>query len=51
MIMNRSRIFWLGCLIISVGVLLHLPMLVHAHGMGNHLVGMAVDGPMMAGMA
>lgn len=50
MSITRTTVFWLGCLIISAGVLLHLPMLLDAHAMGNHLVGMAVDGPMMAGM-
>lgn len=51
MTIKRSMAFWLGCFIISAGVLLHIPMLVDAHAMGNRLVGMAVDGPMMAGMA
>lgn len=50
MTMTRTMVFWLGCLIISLGVLLHIPMLLDAHSMGNQLVGMAVDGPMMAGM-
>ena len=42
--------FWLGCALISAGVLLHLPMLVHAHQMtGNHLAGMDMDAEMYAG--
>jgi putative MFS transporter len=47
---TRIGWFWLGCLAISVGVILHLPMLVAAHGMGNRLAGMPVDAPMPAGM-
>jgi len=48
---RRTVAFWAGCLAISIGVLLHLPMLEEAHSMGNHLAGMAVDPPMIAGMA
>ncbi|WP_295638213.1 MFS transporter [Novosphingobium sp.] len=48
---NRAGWFWLGCAVISLGVLLHVPMLVEAHAMGNRLVGMPVDTPMLAGMA
>lgn len=47
---GRIKWFWLGCFAISVGVILHVPMLVAAHAMGNHLAGMPVDAPMMAGM-
>jgi MFS transporter, putative metabolite:H+ symporter len=48
---NRSVFFWLGCALICAGVLLHLPMLVHAHQMaGNQLVGMDMDAEMYAGM-
>ncbi len=36
---------------IVVGVLLHMPMLVEAHRMGNHLAGMGADPAMLAGMA
>ena len=47
----RTAFFWLGCALISAGVLLHLPMLVHAHEMtGNRLVGMGMDAEMYAGM-
>lgn len=49
-IVPRSAWFWVGCLAISVGVALHLPMLAMAHSMGNHLTGMPMDGWMMAGM-
>ena len=50
-LLPRRAWFWLGCLSISVGVALHLPMLAMAHSMGNHLSGMPMDGWMMAGMA
>lgn len=47
---ERASWFWAGCAAISAGVLLHLPMLAEAHRMGNHLVGMALDPSMYAGM-
>lgn len=47
----RRAWFWIGCLAISVGVALHLPMFAMAHAMGNHLSGMPVDRWMLAGMA
>ncbi|MGI8610857.1 MAG: MFS transporter [Sphingomicrobium sp.] len=48
---ERAAWFWAGCAAISVGVLLHLPMLAEAHRMGNHLAGMPLDPAMVAGMA
>jgi putative MFS transporter len=48
---ERAPIFWAACVAISLGVLLHLPMLVEAHRMGNHLVGMGADPAMLIGMA
>ena len=48
--MARGFWFWVGCAAISVGVLLHLPMLAMAHAMDNHLVGMETDAAMIAGM-
>ena len=49
---ERAPYFWLGCLAISTGILLHLPMLLHAHRMGgNQLVGMPMDPWMYVGMA
>lgn len=51
LIRDRAAWFWIGCAAIASGVLLHLPMLAHAHAMGNHLVGMPMDAPMAAGMA
>ncbi|HEY0600965.1 MFS transporter [Brevundimonas sp.] len=43
--------FWLGCLIVTAGVALHLPMYWMGRGMGFRLVGMAMDAGMMWGMA
>lgn len=52
MVGERAIWFWLGCLAISAGIVLHLPMLVHAHHMmGNRLVGMPMDPWMHVGMA
>lgn len=48
---GRASFFWGGCAAISIGVLLHLPMLAMAHRMGNHLIGMEMDPAMWAGMA
>lgn len=43
--------FWLGCLMVTAGVLLHLPMYWMGRGMGFHLAGMAMDAGMLWGMA
>lgn len=43
--------FWLGCLLVTIGVVLHLPMYWMGHGMGFHLAGMAMDAGMWWGMA
>lgn len=48
---ERWPLFWAGCVAISAGVLLHLPMLAMAHNMGNHLTGMPMNGWMYGGMA
>ena len=49
---DRAPYFWAGCAAISAGVLLHLPMLGHAHHMaGNRLAGMPMDPWMYLGMA
>lgn len=48
---ERAPYFWAGCAAICAGVLLHLPMLAHAHMMGNRLAGMGMDPWMYAGMA
>lgn len=48
---ERWPLFWAGCVAISAGVLLHLPMLSMAQTMGNHLSGMPMDGWMYLGIA
>ncbi|HYC95526.1 MAG TPA: MFS transporter, partial [Sphingomicrobium sp.] len=48
---ERAPIFWGACAAIAVGILLHLPMLAMAHGMGNRLHGMPMDPEMWFGMA
>lgn len=47
----RAAIFWASAAAISIGVILHLPMLAEAHRMGNHLAGMKADPAMLVGMA
>ncbi len=48
---ERAHWFWAGCVAISAGVMLHLPMLAVAHEMGNHLAGMPMGAEMWFGMA
>ncbi len=48
---HHPAAFWLGTVAVTAGVVLHLPMYLGARDMGYHLAGMAVDGPMKAGMA
>ncbi|HET9397851.1 MAG TPA: MFS transporter, partial [Sphingomicrobium sp.] len=48
---ERAPIFWAACIAISIGIILHLPMLAMAHRMGNHLSGMPMDSGMWFGMA
>ena len=43
--------FWVAAVAICLGVLLHMPMLVEAHHMGNRLAGMEADPAMLIGMA
>jgi len=43
--------FWLGCLIVTAGVALHLPMYWMGRHMGFRLVGMPMDAGMWWGMA
>ena len=42
--------FWIGCAIVTAGVLLHLPMFWMARDMGFRLAGMPMDPGMIAGM-
>ena len=43
--------FWAGCAAVTLGVALHVPMLLMAAGMGFRLSGMAMDPGMVLGMA
>jgi putative MFS transporter len=43
--------FWLGCLLVTIGVVLHLPMYWMGRDMGFQLVGMPMDAGMLWGMA
>lgn len=43
-------VFAAGCLMVTLGVLAHLPMLAMARAMGYRLAGMPVDAAMIAGM-
>lgn len=47
---RNARAFWLGCLVVTVGVVLHLPMYWMGRDMGFQLAGMAMDTGMMWGM-
>lgn len=47
----RAPIFWLGCLSITVGVALHLPMFADSMAMGGHMAHMPMDPWMIVGMA
>lgn len=42
--------FWLGCLVVTVGVVLHLPMYWMGRDMGFRLAGMSMDAGMWWGM-
>lgn len=42
--------FWVDCLLVTAGVLLHLPMYWMGRNMGFHLAGMAMDAGMIWGM-
>ncbi|WP_438862534.1 MFS transporter [Neptunicella sp.] len=43
--------FWMGCVFITLGVLSHIPMFVHASHMGYRMVGMPMGNTMLVGMA
>ena len=43
--------FWSGCLLVTLGALLHLPMFLMARESGYVLAGMHMDAGMLAGMA
>ncbi|RYD19320.1 MAG: MFS transporter, partial [Lysobacteraceae bacterium] len=43
--------FVLGCIAVTIGVALHLPMFLMARSMGYRMAGMPMDVGMLAGMA
>src|SRR6059058_1606939 len=49
--MHSPMAFWIGTLAIVAGVLAHVPMFICASHMGYRMAGMAMDAPMLAGMA
>ncbi|HEX3732306.1 MAG TPA: MFS transporter [Mycobacteriales bacterium] len=48
---RRTGAFWTGVVLITVGVIMHLPMYVSARDMHYHMAGMEMDATMWAGMA
>lgn len=48
--LSRKTIFWIGCIIVCVGMAMQLPMYFHASHMGYRLVGMHMDLSMSLGM-
>lgn len=42
--------FWLGCVLITLGVLAHFPMFAHAAAMNYQMAGMPMDAAMLTGM-
>jgi MFS transporter, putative metabolite:H+ symporter len=48
--LRRPRAFWLGAVLVTAGVILHLPMLFGAGNTHYMLVGMPWDGYMLVGM-
>lgn len=48
---RSAAAFWLGSIIVAVGVTLHLPMFIMAGDMGYMMAGMPMDSGMLAGMA
>ena len=47
---HHPAALWVGCAAITLGVLAHLPMFVHASHMGYQMAGMEMDATMLAGM-
>ena len=48
---RNAQAFWVGCALVTAGVILHLPMFVMARHSGYVLAGMTMDGGMLLGMA
>ena len=48
---RNAYAFWFGCVLVTTGVMLHMPMFVMARHSGYVLAGMMMDGGMLFGMA
>jgi len=48
---RNTLAFWFGCVLVTTGVVLHLPMFLMARDSGYILAGMRMDAGMLAGMA
>lgn len=48
---RNALAFWLGCAIVTAGVILHLPMFLMARDTGYRMAGMLMDAGMLWGMA
>ena len=47
----RQTAFWAGCVAVTAGVLLHMPMYAESLGGGHHMSDMPVGWDMILGMA
>ncbi|MAT49894.1 MAG: hypothetical protein CMK32_01750 [Porticoccaceae bacterium] len=50
MMFHHPIAFFIGCVFVTLGVLAHLPMFMHAADMGYRMVGMPMDATMLTGM-
>ena len=48
---RNTLAFWFGCILVTTGVVLHLPMFLMARDSGYLLAGMPMDNGMLLGMA
>lgn len=48
---RNTLAFWFGCILVTTGVVLHLPMFLMARDSGYILAGMPMDTGMLLGMA
>ena len=48
---RNTLAFWFGCILVTAGVVLHLPMFLMAHERGYVLADMPMDTEMLLGMA
>ena len=50
MMFHHPVAFFAGCVLVTLGVLAHVPMFMHAAAMGYRMVGMPMDATMLTGM-